>query len=151
MRTLWLTAHLVGMALWIGGGVATMVAGIVSKRLAPEPRLGAYRITSAVWRILVGPGALTVVVSGVVLAMPYMKSGVVPGSLGLMMMAGIVGALVALTVALPAAAALGRLEVDAQGGLPPRFGALRMRLVWAASIAGGLALTALIAAAVSRG
>ena len=151
MRTFWLTAHLVGMALWIGGGVATMVAGIVSKRLVPEPRLGAYRITSAVWRILVGPGTLTVVVSGVVLAMPYMKSGVVSGSLGLMMMAGIVGALVALTVALPAAAALGRLEIDAQGGLPPRFGALRLRLVWAASIAGGLALTALIAAAVSRG
>jgi hypothetical protein len=151
MRTFWLTAHLVGMALWIGGGVATMVAGIVSKRLAPGPRLGAYRITSAVWRILVGPGALVVVVSGVILAMPYMKSGVVPGSLGLMMMAGIVGALVALTVALPTAAALGRLEIDAQGGLPPRFGALRMRLVWAASIAGGLALTALIAAAVSRG
>jgi len=151
MRTFWLTAHLVGMALWIGGGVATMVAGVVSKRLAPEPRLGAYRITSAVWRILVGPGALVVVMSGVILAMPYMKSGVVPGSLGLMMMAGIVGALVALTVALPAAAALGRLEIDPQGGLPPRFGALRMRLVWAASIAGGLALTALIAAAVSRG
>jgi hypothetical protein len=151
MRTFWLTAHLVGMALWIGGGIATMVAGIVSKRLAPEPRLGAYRITSAVWRILVGPGALIVVVSGVVLAMPYMKSGVVPGSLGLMMVTGIVGALVATAVALPAAAALGRLEVDAQGGLPPRFGALRLRLVWAASIAGGLALTALIAAAVSRG
>ena len=37
MRTFWLTAHLVGMALWIGGGVATMVAGIVSKRLAPGP------------------------------------------------------------------------------------------------------------------
>ena len=151
MRTFWLTVHLVGMALWIGGGVATMVAGIVAKRLAPDSRLGAYRITSAVWRILVGPGALLVVVSGVVLAMPYMKSGLVPGSLGLMMVAGIVGALVALAVALPAAAALGRLEIDPQGGLPQRFGALRLRLVWAASIAGGLALTALIAAAVSRG
>jgi hypothetical protein len=150
MRTFWLLLHLAGFTLWIGGGVATMVAGIAAKRFAPEARLAGYRITSAVWRILVGPAALAVVLSGIALSMPYMKSGIVSGSLGLMMGAGILGALVALTVALPAAAALGRLELDSKGALPERFNSLRQRLVWAASIAGGLALVALVAGAAGR-
>jgi len=150
MRTFWLLVHLLGFTLWIGDGVATMVAGIVAKGFAPESRLAGYRITSAVWRIIVGPAALAVVLSGVVLSMPYMKSGLVSGSLGLMMGAGILGALVALGVALPAAAALGRLELDPRGELPKRFDALRKRLVWAASIAGGLALAALVAGAAGR-
>ena len=150
MRAFWMVLHLVGFTLWIGGGIATMVAGIVAKHFAPASRLAGYRITSAVWRILVGPAALVVMLSGIVLSMPYMKSGQVSGSLGLMMVTGIVGALVALTVALPAAAALGRLELDQSGALPPRFGAIRKRLVWAASVAGGLALTALLTGALMR-
>jgi hypothetical protein len=150
MRALWMVLHLAGFTLWIGGGIATMVAGIAAKHFAPASRLAGYRLTSAVWRILVGPAALAVVLSGIVLSMPYMKSGMVPGSLGLMMVTGIVGALVALTVALPAAAALGRLELDQSGALPPRFGALRKRLVWAASVAGGLAITGLVAGALMR-
>ena len=150
MRAFWMVLHLAGFTLWIGGGIATMVAGIAAKRFAPAERLAGYRITSAVWRMLVGPAALAVVLSGIALSMPYMKSGQVSGSLGLMMVTGILGALIALTVALPAAAALGRLEVDQSGGLPPRFGGLRTRLVWAASVAGGLALTALLTGALMR-
>lgn len=150
MRAFWMLLHLAGFTLWIGGGIATMVAGIVAKDFAPASRLAGYRLTSAVWRILVGPAALLVVLSGIVLSMPYMKSGLVSASLGLMMVCGIVGALVALTVALPAAAALGRLELDQAGALPPRFGSLRKRLVLAASIAGGLAITGLVAGALMR-
>jgi hypothetical protein len=150
MRTFWLLVHLVGFTLWIGGGIATMVAGIVAKRFAPEARLAGYRITSAVWRMLIGPAVLAETLSGIALSQPYMKSGMVPGSLGLMMGTGLLGALVALTVALPAAAALGHLELDAKGELPARFAGLRARLVWAASIAGGLALAALVAGAAGR-
>lgn len=149
MRTFWMVLHLVGFTLWIGGGVATMVAGVAAKGFAAESRLAVYRIMSAVWRIVVGPAALAVLLSGIVLSMPYMKSGQVPGALGLMMGAGMLGALIAVGVALPATAALGRLELDANGHLPPQFAILRKRLAIAASIAGGLALVALVAAAAS--
>lgn len=149
MRGFWMVLHLVGFTLWIGGGVATMVAGIAAKDFAPESRLAGYRIISSVWRIVVGPAALAVLLSGVVLSMPYMKSGQVPGALGLMMGAGMLGALIAVGVALPAAAALGRLELDETGQLPKQFTNVRKRLAMAASIAGGLALVALVAAAAS--
>lgn len=148
MRGFWMVLHLVGFTLWIGGGVATMVAGVAAKGFAAESRLAVHRIMSAVWRIVVGPAALGVLLSGIVLSMPYMKSGQVPGALGLMMGAGMLGALIAVGVALPAAAGLGRLELDASGQLPPVFASLRKRLAIAASIAGGLALVALLAAAV---
>lgn len=150
MRTVWMLVHLAGFTLWIGGGVATMVAGIAAKHFAPEARLAIYRITSTVWRILVGPAAVGVTLSGIALSMPYMKSGVMPGALGVMMGTGILGALVALGLALPAAAGLGRLELDPSGELPRRFASLRKRLVWAASISGGLAVVALVAGAAGR-
>jgi hypothetical protein len=150
MRTFWMSLHLIGFTLWIGGGIATMAAGIVAKRFAPEARLAGYRITSAVWRVLIGPAVLAEMASGIALSQPYMKSGEVPGWLGLMMGTGLVAALVALGVALPAAAALGNLQLDAKGALPARFAAVRARLVWAASISGGLALVGLIAGAAYR-
>jgi hypothetical protein len=129
--------------------VATMVLGIVAKRFAPPARLAAYRLTSAVWRALVAPGAVAVVVSGLLVSMPYMKSGAVPGWMMLMMTTGILGALIVLGIALPAAAGLGRLEL-AQGELPPMFARLRARLVWGSSIAGALALIALLGGTLLR-
>jgi hypothetical protein len=150
MHGFWVLVHALGYTLWIGGGVATMVLGIVAKRFAPPARLAAYRLTSAVWRALVAPGAVAVVVSGLLVSMPYMKSGAVPGWMMLMMTTGILGALIVLGIALPAAAGLGRMEL-AQGELPPLFAALRARLVWGSSIAGALALIALAGGTLLRG
>lgn len=150
MHGFWILLHVLGYTFWIGGGVATMVAGIVAKRFAPESRLGAYRVTSAVQRILVGPGAVTVTISGFLLTMPYMKSGAVPGWMMLMMVSGFIGALVAIGVTVPVAARIGALEVDARGDLPERFAGLRARLVWSASVGGGLALLALVAGSLLR-
>jgi hypothetical protein len=150
MHGFWILVHVLGYTFWIGGGVATMVAGIVAKRFAPEARLGAYRITSAVQRILVGPGAVAATISGFLLTMPYMKSGAVPGWMMLMMVAGFIGAMVAIGVTVPVAARIGGLEIDARGELPERFAGLRARLVWSASIGGGLALVALLAGSILR-
>ena len=150
MHGFWLFIHVLGIVLWIGGGLATMVAGVAAKQFTPETRLAAYRLTSAVQRVLVGPGAVAVLVSGVVLTMRYMRDGVIPGWLALMMATGIPAAAVALGVALPTAARLGRLELDVQGGLPAPFAALRLRLVQTASIAGGLGLIALVAGTILR-
>ncbi len=151
MHGFWLLLHILGYTLWLGGGIATMVAGVTAKRFAPDQRLAAYRLTSAVQRILVGPGVVAVVLSGLVLSMRFMKLGVVPGWMMLMMLTGIVGALVALGVSVPTAARLGRLELDPRGELPESFAALRRRQVVSASIAGGMGLIALLAGTVLRG
>ena len=150
MHGFWVLVHVLGVILWLGGGLATMVLGVTAKQFDPGERLAAYRLTSAIQRILVGPGAAAVVLSGVVLASPYMKEGTVPGGLMLMMGSGILGALIAIGITVPTAARLGRLQVDPRGELPESFAGLRKRLVITSSIAGGLGLLALVAGTVLR-
>src|SRR5256886_16435742 len=111
MRGFWLLVHVLGFTLWLGGGIATMVAGLSAKSFAPAERLSAYRLIGAIQRILVGPGAMAVLLSGLVLSMPYMKHGAVPGWMGVMMIAGILGAFGAVTISVPTAAKLARLEI----------------------------------------
>lgn len=147
MRSFWLFVHYIGFTLWLGAGIATMIAGITAKRFAPAERLAAYRLTGAVQRLLVGPGAVGVVVSGVVLSMGWMRSGEVPGWLMLKMTVGIVGALIALGLSVPTAARLGMLELDPRGELPEAFARLRKWQIWTATIAGSMGLIALGAAA----
>src|SRR5881296_3952794 len=92
----------------------SMVAGISAKSFAPTERLRSYKLIGAIQRLLVGPGAIAVVLSGVFLSMPYMRSGDMPGWLNLMMGAGLLGALAAMGISVPTAAKLGRLEADAR-------------------------------------
>jgi hypothetical protein len=150
MHWFWVFVHLLGMSLWMGAGIASMVLGIAAKHFAPDHRLSAYRLTSAIQRVLLGPGAVAVVLSGILLSMPYMKEGTVPGWMMLMMTSGILAALIAIGVSVPTAARLGRLSLDPRGELPEHFHGLRMRLVWSSSIAGALALLALAAGTLLR-
>ena len=149
MRGLWLLVHVVGFTLWLGGGIATMIAGVTAKRFAPAERLAAYRVMSAVFRMVVAPGVIGVLLSGFALAGPYMRTDV-PGWLGLMMGAGGIGALIMLFVVVPTAARLGRLELDPRGELPEAFPRLRKTQIVSASIAGGLGIIALIAGTLLR-
>src|SRR3989441_6950667 len=127
MRAFWLFVHVIGFTLWLGGGIATMVAGVSAKSFDPGPRLASYKLIGNIQRLLVGPGAIAVVLSGIVLAMPYMRSGAMPGWLNLMMGAGLLGALAAVGVTVPAAARLGAPAVDPGGRLPEAFQGLRKR------------------------
>src|SRR6266550_1175149 len=131
MRGFWLLVHVLGFTLWLGGGIATMVAGVSAKSFAPAERLSAYKLIGAIQRILVGPGAMAVLLSGLVLSMPYMKQGAVP-------------------ISVPTAAKLARLEVDPRGGLPEAFQVLRKRQIFAATIAGGFGLIAMFAATLGK-
>src|SRR5947209_8031816 len=151
MRALWLFIHVIGFTLWLGGGIATMVAGVSAKSFDPGPRLASYRLIGNIQRLLVGPGAIAVVLSGVVLAMPYMRSGAMPGWLNLMMGAGLLGALAAVGLSVPTAARLARLELEARGEMPEAVQGLRKRRILAASISGGLGLVAMAAATFGRG
>src|SRR2546430_9530795 len=116
MRALWLFVHVIGFTLWLGGGIATMIAGVSAKSFEPGPRLAAYKLIGNIQRLLVGPGAIAVVLSGIVLAMPYMRSGAVPGWLNLMMGAGLLGALAAVGLGVAAGGRGGGVEVGAGGG-----------------------------------
>ena len=150
MRGVWLLVHVLGFTLWLGGGIATMVAGVSAKAFAPAERLKAYKLIGAVQRLLVGPGALGVVLSGIILSMAHMRSGEMPGWLNLMMGAGLLGAIAVVGISVPTAARLARLEVDSRGELPEVFPALRKRQILAATVAGALGLIALFAGTIGR-
>lgn len=150
MRGFWLLVHALGYVAWIGGGLAVMLSGISAKYFAPEQRLAVYRIMAVVTRSLVGPGAVLVVLSGVLLSVPYFQVSTVPSWLMAMQVFGFLGAIVAVGVVTPTAARLGRLDLDPRGELPESFAGLRRKQAIFATVAGILALAALLAGTVFR-
>lgn len=150
MRGFWLFLHVMGFVAWLGGGLAVMLSGITAKHFSPEHRLAVYRVMSVVSRNLIGPGAVLVTVSGFVLSVPYFQSATVPTWLLAMQGLGLLGAIVAIAIVTPTAARLGRLELDPRGELPESFAGLRKRQAIFATLAGILALLALLAGTVFR-
>ena len=150
MRGVWLFLHIMGVAAWLGGGLAMMLAGITAKHFPPEERLAVYRTTSVVARNLIGPGALLVLVSGFVLSLPFFQTVDVPSWLMAMQALGLIGAIIAIGVVTPTAARMGRLELDPRGELPESFAGLRKRQAIFATAAGVFALLALVAGTVMR-
>jgi len=146
---LWVFLHIIGFTLWIGAGLASMVAGIVSKG-EDRSRLGAVvRAQAAIQRVLVAPGALLAVLSGLLLT--FAKTSLSGGEAGfsiwlvLMQGAGLVGALIVLLVGLPTSSKLAR--IDPQGPNAGYFDELRQRQRITSSIAGVFALAALVGGA----
>ena len=150
MRGFWLFLHILGFVAWLGGGLSVMLAGITAKYFPPEPRHAVYRIMGVVSRSLIGPGAVVVVLSGFVLSVPFFRDAMVPSWLLAMQALGLLGAIVAIGIVMPTAARLARLEVDARGELPESFAGLRRRQAVFATLAGILALTALLAGTLFR-
>ena len=130
MHGFWLLVHVLGFTLWLGGGIATMVAGVTAKRFAPADRLRAYQVIGAIQRLLVAPGALGVVLSGFVLASPYMKQGAVPGWMGLMMGSGLLGAIAAVAISVPTAAKLASCPRRSRSSGNAKSSRLRSRERW---------------------
>jgi hypothetical protein len=146
---LWVFLHIVGFTLWIGGALASMVAGIVSQG-EERARLGAVvRAQAAVQKVLVAPGALLTVFSGLMLtfAVTSLRGGAPGFSIWLVLMqgAGLLGGLIVLLVGLPTASKLGR--IDPSGQHAAYFDELRQRQRITSSIAGVLALAALVGGA----
>ena len=152
MIRFWLFAHLLGFTMWLGGGLATMVMGVAARR-EDRPSLGAIvRAQSAVQKVIIAPGALLTVASGLILTFSVSaRMGELVGfnlALVVMQVAGLAGALISLMVALPTAAKLGRLDPVGQGAA--YIDELRQRQRVVSSIAGTLALVALVAGALVR-
>jgi hypothetical protein len=152
MIRFWLFLHLLGFTMWLGGGLASMVAGIAAKR---EDRAGLgsiARAQAAVHKTIIAPGAILVVLSGLILTFSVSgRTGELVGFnvwLVVMQGAGLVGALIVLLIGLPTAAKLARVDPMGQGAA--FFDELRQRQRIVASVAGVLALAALVAGAFVR-
>jgi hypothetical protein len=148
----WLFLHILGFTLWIGGAIASMVAGVSAKREGREGLGVVARAQAAIQKVLIGPGALLTVLSGLMLTFRITgrASDLVGFNLGLVLMqaAGIVGALVALLISLPTATKLAR--IDPAGPHADYFNELRARQKVTSSIAGVLALAALVGGVMVR-
>lgn len=143
--------HLLGQALWIGGGIAAMTLALAARGESSDVRAGVYRLLARVHGVVIAPGALVTVVSGLWLTMTMARRGrgaelSEPG-LAAMQGLGIVAGILVLFVALPTANLLARVaEPEANGQLPPVFDRLRKRQAVVSSVAGALAVLALAAA-----
>jgi Na+/melibiose symporter-like transporter len=149
--TLWLFLHYIGFVLWLGGGMAAMLAGIGARREGPAVIAAVARIQAALQRNLIAPGAGLVIVSGLFLTMKTFGMGNVAPSGWLMTMqvAGLLGAALALFVALPTSSRLARISPE--GATAPLFEQLRKRMAVVGSVAGSLGWLALLAGAALRG
>ncbi len=148
MNRLWLFLHLLGFTLWLGGGIAAMFAGIASKSETRGGLGAVVRAQSAVQRMVIAPGALITVLSGLMLT--FALAGMGGFNLWLMVMqgAGLVAALLTLFIALPTATRLSRL--DPAGEHAAYFDDLRKRQKVVGMIWGVLALLALVGGALVR-
>jgi len=152
MIRFWLFLHLLGFTLWLGGGFASMAAGIAAKR-EDRAGLGAIvRSQAAVWKAIIAPGAILAVLSGLMLT--FSVAGRMEELVGfntwliVMQSTGLLGALLVLLIGLPTAARLARLDPMGQGAA--YFDELRQRQKIVASASGTLALVALVAGTLVR-
>jgi len=151
MNGVWHFVHYLAFTAWLGGALSAMVAGITMRRIDRMLWGAVVDAQAAIYRVLIGPGAIVTLLSGIVITM-QMYSGLSGGQagswLGMMQGAGFVGALVTLLGAMPAAFKLSRLEP--LGAQAAAFDALRSRLAITGSIGGSLGLIALLAGAFYR-
>jgi len=146
MSPLWLSLHLIGFTGWIGGLLALFALDRGSAREGPDLRGSFTRARGAVYRLLVGPGAMLTVVSGMILTLQlYGEATSVGLSHALMTMQGLglVAALLSLIVSVPTASRLGRLEPT--GPSERLFAQLAARLRVSDMVTLGLGLIALVA------
>jgi hypothetical protein len=148
VNRLWLFLHLLGFVMWLGGGLASMFAGIAAKSESRSGLGAVVRAQSAIQRTIIAPGALLTALSGLMLT--FALAGMASANVWLMVMqgAGLVAALLTLFVALPTATRLSR--VDPSGEQAAYFDELRKRQKVVGMIWGALGLLALVGGALVR-
>jgi hypothetical protein len=141
--------HFLGSAMWIGGALAAMVLAIRSRGESTEIQAGLFRMMTQVHTLVIGPGALMTLGSGVMWTMWLSQGGgaeATTPSVGVWIMqaTGLAGGALVLLVALPAALKLGGLAVTTEDGhLLPAFAHYRRRQMIVSSTAGILAVLSL--------
>lgn len=151
MTAIWLFLHLIGITAWLGGLLAAFAVRLSGVREGPELGGVVARSGAAVYRSLVGPGAMVTVVSGLILTLRLYGEATGDGLSGALMAMqglGLLAAIISLVVSVPTAARLGRLEpVGPAAGLAAEL-AGRLRIADLITLIMGMA--ALVAAALAR-
>ena len=148
MRAILVFLHLLGQVAWLGGALAAMTIGIASRREEKSQMGPTVRLQSAIYRTLIGPGALVVVLTGILLTLKMYNQATAIGlsrSLMAMQGLGILGALIILVHTLPTSTKLARLEPA--GPAAPIFEGLHRRVKLSGMVASILGMFALVAAA----
>ncbi len=151
MRHLWIFIHLLGFTMWMGGGFSAMFIGLGTKR-EPRENLGVVmRQLAIIYRVLVLPGTMATVVSGLVLTLTiYGNPGAslaVSHSLMTMQGLGLVAAVITLVLMVPNVTKLVRIDPVSQA---VQFDAIRQKQARLGMVSGILAMLALIAGAFGR-
>ena len=138
--------------MWLGGGFAAMSTGILMQRL-PRTELGIVMLVQGrLMRGMILPGAVLVVISGLILTLRLYGSASsasgFPAALMVMQGAGLLAAGLTLVVSVPTMTRLGRL--DPVGAHAPLFDALRRRMKIMGMVTGALAVVALVAGVLLR-
>lgn len=145
--------HFLGSALWIGGAIAAMVVALDARTEDIMVRAGAFRLLVPVHTMVIGPGALLALASGILLTMQLMTGDasqlMAAPRIWVMQGAGLVGGLMVLFIGLPTAVRMGGLAMpDASGSFPRSFERYRKRQAIVSSVAGALAVISLFAGVV---
>ncbi|MDP9143857.1 MAG: hypothetical protein M3N43_04030 [Actinomycetota bacterium] len=151
MTATWLALHLVGFTAWLGGLLAVLALRQAAGREDPAQGGVVARAAGSVYRILVGPGAMVTVVSGLILTLRLYGEATGDGLSGPLMVMqglGLLAAMIALIVSVPTASRLARLEPVGPAAALCAELATRLRL--ADLITLGLGLAALVAGAMGR-
>lgn len=152
MKPFWTFVHLLGFVMWLGAAMAAMAMG-ASARREPRENLGVVaRQLAAVYRLVMLPGTLLTVASGLVLTLMVYGG---PGStatvshwLMAMQGTGLLGAVIVLVFVVPAASRAA--AVDPVGDKAGVFDALRQRTITFGMTASLLGLLALVTGALMR-
>ena len=145
-----LFVHMLGIGFWIGGGLVALLVDNGVKDESPAIRAGVARQLTRMHTMVIGLGALLATATGVLLAMGLETSEraemMREPRMWLMQLAGALGGLIVLFVALPTAVRLGGLAVTTESGeLLPAFEVYRKRLNVVTLIGWILAVVALFA------
>ena len=126
-------AHMLAMAVWIGGLLSGLVISVQARAETGLARRSSYGLLGKVYSIVIGPAVLITTVTGIALTMSLAQR-VGNAAMGhpriwVMQANGLLAALLALFVELPSATSLARLAGSQdEGATSPAFERLQSRL-----------------------
>ena len=148
-------AHVLAMAVWIGGLFAGLVIAGQGRTQTGLARQSSYGLLGKVYSIVIGPAVLITIVTGIALTMS-MAQRVGSAAMGhprvwVMQAAGLLAAVLALFVELPSASSLARLagSLD-EGATSPAFERLQRRLSMVTQLVAALFVVAIYFATAVR-
>jgi hypothetical protein len=154
VRAFWIFLHLLGGALWIGGGLAAMWVSLAARPLGRAEQGIVARLVAVIYARMIAPGAGMAVLSGLFLTLGYMGSmnrGELEMTISPWVMVmqglGLLGAALIFMVALPAVNKLTRIDPVTQG---EAFDMVRTRQRMAGMIGTTCAMISLLAGALYR-